>query len=69
MAEIHDYVSTPKYETFSYLPPLTPEKNPQSDKLSHQAGLESGNRARRTRSRRCLFLVHVEAAHVWRAIG
>ena len=26
MAEIQDYVSTPKYETFSYLPPLTPEE-------------------------------------------
>lgn len=26
MAEIHDYVSTPKYETFSYLPAMTPEK-------------------------------------------
>ncbi|MHB8295245.1 MAG: ribulose bisphosphate carboxylase small subunit [Acidimicrobiales bacterium] len=26
MAEVHDYNSTPKYETFSYLPPMTPEK-------------------------------------------
>ena len=26
MADIQDYVSTPKYETFSYLPPLTPEE-------------------------------------------
>lgn len=26
MSEIQDYKSTPKYETFSYLPALTPEK-------------------------------------------
>ena len=26
MADIQDYKSTPKYETFSYLPPMTPEK-------------------------------------------
>lgn len=26
MAEIQDYNSTPKFETFSYLPPMTPEK-------------------------------------------
>lgn len=26
MADIQDYISTPKYETFSYLPQLTPEK-------------------------------------------
>ena len=26
MADLQDYNSTPKYETFSYLPPMTPEK-------------------------------------------
>ena len=25
MADIQDYISTPKYETFSYLPALSPE--------------------------------------------
>ena len=26
MSDIQDYISTPKYETFSYLPALAPEK-------------------------------------------
>ena len=70
MPEVQAYKSTERRgETFSYLPPMTPDRMRQQIAYLHCAGLESGHRAHRAGEILLELLVPVETALLWRAVG
>ena len=66
---VQAYKSTRKYETFSYLPPMTPEQVRRQIGYALSQGWNPAVEHTERENAMSNFLVHVEAASVRRAIG